>query len=160
MTSQNENKAELVNEAKELGIKGAHLMGVETLEKRIAEAKEEPVKEETPVAAKPLRKKAPSIKVAGLTTQTRQQLIERLEREDPESKYVLQPSAMTGDKLAAKGLEATGETIGNEIVCRTSMESYAGMMKARNVQQREMMNAIDPAEERIKSFDASPAKGR
>jgi len=160
MTSQDgaDRMEELLKEAKELKIKGAHFCkSEESLQKKIDEAKgtvvaveEQP--KERPVAPKAKRKPAPKMSVANVGIDARAALLNKLEAEDPECKYLFQPFGTTAEALAAKSMERTSYTLGNEIVCRTDREAYYAVVEAKNEMQRRGMDAIDPNGQQIKSL--------
>lgn len=171
MTSQETtvDKAELVAKAKALGYTKAHIAGVDRLMKEIAEregalaAAAAPVTEETPVEAAapaPVRKKAPRMSVKSINRDQGSRMIEKLDAEQPEYKHVLQPKEVTAEELEAKGLEATGQTAGNEIICRTDKGSFDDWNNEINAEHLRMMQSIDPDGERIQSHEINPKKGK
>lgn len=143
-------RTEMEAKAKALGIKGVHLYGDEKLMGEINRIEAEGAKVEAPK-----RKKAPKMKVSSVVEDSAEKLIRRLEREDPDCKYLLQPIGTTALTLAEKQLEATGETIGDCIVCRTDKEGYQEYVNSKNAATQRMMQSIDPSGERIKGHVAS-----
>lgn len=159
MTSQNKSEArqKLEAEAKELGLKGVHLGGDENLQKRINEAKE--------TEAKPLeapRSKAPRMNVEGINRDDRAVMIEQLEREDPESKYIFQGADVTDRELKVKGFERTQYGVKNDIICRTNRESFDEFQDAKNRSNYESMKALEGKNSsyEVPCLDAAPKKPR
>jgi hypothetical protein len=155
MTSQtneatDERKA-LEKQARDAGVKGFLPKDDEVLKAKIAdlvgevEQKKEvkTVNEEVIAEVKPERKKAPRMNVAGIGRDDRTEMITKLERADPECKYVFQSSTITKDELAAKGLERTGYSVKNDIVCRTMKDSFEDYQQKKNEAQYEAMQRID-----------------
>ena len=155
MTSQAETdkKQELIVVAKELGIKSPHLCGVETLEKKIAEAKAG--EEISP--PEPARKKAPKMTIGGAKSMGRDETVARLERENPGYKYILENSNVTAGQLAAKGMESTGAYLKNDLICRTDADSYEEFLKDRNLQNKRVMHSVYE-EGDVPSFDSQAKK--
>jgi len=145
---------QMKDEAKSLGIKGAHLMKQETLEAKIAEAKEPAASEPTEV-----RKVAPRMNVQNITSNDRRRIIAELERDNPGYKYMFQPKNISGDALENKGLESTGKTWRNNIICRTSMDGYHDWQAAKRQHQRRVMDSVDVEGRYIKSVTEAPKKG-
>jgi hypothetical protein len=176
MTSQtkSDERIELEKEAKSIGIKGrlpfqnADLVAkiaiaksklaeeVEVMEMVEAENEVPEIVEEPVTAVKPLRKKAPSMSVSAVNNDARTKAVERLEREDPECKYIFQNSSISDKDLAAKGLERTGESVKNDIICRTTKESYEGVLSAKNEGQFESMQRIDGGTGIVGNHEARP----
>jgi len=171
MTSQKVEKTDervaLEAVAKELGVKSVHMFKKEgSLEAAIAKKQAEIVasepkleieevtkelEQETPLQAQevvapkpsPKRKTAPRMNIANIGNDDRTAMITRLEREDPECKYVFQNSNVTGRELAAKGLEKTEFSIKNDVVCRTMKDSFVEFQHKKNEAQYEAMQRID-----------------
>lgn len=160
MTSQEKtDNAELIAEAKKLGIKGPHMCSPSVLEQKVEDAKMETVEaveevvQET-VQAEPKRKIAPSMVVKGVNEDSRTKLISELEAQDPDCKYMFQAASVTDEQLLAKGLERTGKRLKNDIVVRTRKDSFVEYQKAKNEGQRKMMDSIDSVGTKIKSLNA------
>ena len=156
MTSQIEKTMdELKKEAKELGVKGYGLIkDRKLLLDKIEKAKA------GKLADSGGRKKAPSMKVENILQDDRAALVKQLEKEDPECKYIFQSGAITDRELAAKGLERTGHQVRNDILCRTTKESYDEVQKAKRDFQFESMQNIDGGKGIIDSKDETPKKPR
>jgi hypothetical protein len=176
-TEKTDERKELESVAKELGVKGIHLFSKEgSLEAAIAkkqakagasepelevekvaeETKEEVASTAVVAKASPKRKLPPRMNVAGLGRDDRSALIERLEREDPECKYIFQSSTITQRELAAKGFERTDYSLKNDVVCRTIKDSYEEMLEVRNEGSYEAMGRIDGGTGIVGKFDANP----
>ena len=132
-------KIDKANEIKSKLVVGAS--NVEESEIADVVAQVEEVVQETVQA--PKRKKAPRMTVAGINTDSRTEAVARLEREDPDCKYIFQNSSISDKDLAAKGLERTGESVKNDILCRTMKDSYEDVLNAKNEGQFESMQRID-----------------
>lgn len=152
------DKTELVEKAKKLGIKGAHLYGVDKLVEEIDKCEAEQKVTDTPSA--PERKIAPRMSVSSVNRDNGLRTVMKLDKEFPEYKHMLQPKDIDRDVLAEKGLEFTGKTIGNEIVCRTDRESFEEWQQAGNREARRMMESIDPDGEQIMEHTVAPKKPR
>ena len=150
-------REELLIEAKAMGLQGAHFCKTEeSLQAKIDKAKMglNRVEKPEPVVETPKRKAPPKMSVANVGIDARAALLTRLEAEDPECKYQLQPFGITAEELTAKALQRTDHTIGNEIVCRTDREAYEAVVNAKNAMQRRSMDAIDPSGSKIKAHTA------
>ena len=123
-------------------------------EEVVAQVEAKPVQETVQVA--PKRKKAPRMTVAGINNDARTEAVNRLEREDPECKYIFQNSSISDKDLAAKGLERTGETVKNDILCRTMKDSYEEVLSAKNEGQYEAMQRIDGGTGIVGNHEARP----
>ena len=177
MTSQTktDERIALENVAKALDIKGrlplqdaALIAKIELAKSKLAEeaeVKEEPVAEEVvaqveeevvqeTVQSTPARKKAPRMNVAGINNDARTETIARLEREDPDSKYIFQNSGISDKDLAAKGLERTGQMVKNDCVCRTTKESFVEHQQLKNEAQYEAMQRIDGGTGIVGNFES------
>jgi len=157
MTSQTENTIDeaLKAEAKELGVKGIHFFKTqESLQAKVDSMKvAEPVVEaKVAEAVKSTRAKAPSMSVHNINNDDRADLVARMEAEDPECKYVFQAGTVMDRELKAKGLERTGHEIRNDILCRTTLESYDAVQQAKRDAQFESMQRIDGGQGIIDSF--------
>jgi len=151
-----------VAKAKELGIKGAHLMKPETLEARIKEAEGNTEVNSEVTIEKPKdeeRKVAPRMSVAGLNGNDRRKFLEDLEKENPEYKYFYQSAATSAKDIETKGLEKTAHTWKNNIVCRTSKEGYVEWKGDKRRHQRKVMDSIDCDGRSIKSLQERPKSG-
>jgi arginyl-tRNA synthetase len=148
--NENENKQtmeELVSKAKSLNITGAHLFkDPEKLQAKIDEVSIN----ETSDKSVSNRKKAPSLKVSGLSGTSRNAIIRDLERKDPDCKYMTQKAGLTPSEAEAKGIEIVkkdnGDILycGEDIVCRTDKESYYKWQNNRTEQSMNSMKSIDP----------------
>jgi hypothetical protein len=181
MASQKKEKTderkELESVAKKLGVKSIHLFSKEgsleaaivkkqseavasepklEVDKVTEEVAEEVAQTEVVVKASPKRKLPPRMNVAGIGRDDRAALIERLEREDPECKYIFQSSNITQRELAAKGFEKTDYSLKNDVVCRTIKDSYEEMLEVRNEGSYEAMGRIDGGTGIVGKFDANP----
>ena len=181
MTSQKVEKTDervaLEAVAKELGVKSVHMFKKEgSLEAAIAKKQaeivasepkleveeltekvtEEVAPQEVAAKASPKRKAPPRMNVAGIGRDDRSALIERLEREDPECKYIFQSGTITQRELTAKGLEKTEYSLKNDVVCRTVKDSYEEMLQVRNESSYEAMGRIDGGTGIVGKFDANP----
>jgi hypothetical protein len=187
MTSQETaRKEELVEEAKSLGIKGAHLCGIPKLVEKIAEAKAVKEKDSVPpdidpeagnvkvieesiekviedMPEKAPRKVAPRMSVASISQDERSKKVAELEAANPGYKYIFKASSTTKAQLEAIGLESTGEFLKNDLICRTEKDSFIEWQKTKNDAQRRLMDSIDTEGTKIKSHDAHakrPNKGK
>jgi len=152
MTSQTTKMEELKAEAKALGIKGAHFFkSEESLQDKI-----DSVKTVEPVVEQPKRKPAPKMSVAGILTDDRAALVERLEKEDPDCKYIFQSGDISDRELAAKGLERTEYSLKNDILCRTDRESYIKVQDAKRQAQYDSMQRIDGGKGIIDNHTETP----
>jgi hypothetical protein len=153
-----DERLELESVARGLGVKGFLPKDDEVLKTKIAEAQVIDTEEVETVVAKVevKRKTAPRMNVAGIGRDDRAALVERLEREDPECKYLFQAGTVTNRELAAKGLERTDYSLKNDIVCRTIKDSYEEMLNVRNEGSYEAMGRIDGGTGIVGKFDASP----
>jgi hypothetical protein len=70
-------------------------------------------------------------------------MVERLEKEDPDSKYIMQAGTISNRELAAKGFERTDFSVKNDIVCRTNREDYDANLNNLNETSYEAMGRID-----------------
>jgi hypothetical protein len=164
MTSQIMDMDELKAEAKSLdGFSGWQaIKDPEKLRDKIDAFKQK----ETPV-----KKKAPKMTVQKRGVSSREDVIARLEEEDPDCKYLTQSARLTPAEAAAKGFEIvrkkSGEfmTVGNDIIVRTDKESYNEWQNARTEGQLQAMKSIDRDLEvgrggkRIQALTESPKKG-
>ena len=151
MTSQEETdkKQELLVRAKELGIKGAHVCGIDKLEEKIADAE---AANEAPV-----RKVAPRMSISVARSLGRDAAIAQLERDNPGYKYILESADTNAAMLAAKGLESTGKYLKNDLICRTDKESYEEFLKDRNDRNSRVMDSVYD-EGDTPSFDSQAKK--
>lgn len=179
MTSQKVEKTDerkaLEKLAKDIGVKSPHMFSKEgSLEEAIAKKQaeavasepkleveeltekvtEEVAPQEVVAKASPKRKAPPRMNVAGIGRDDRSALIERLEREDPECKYIFQSGTITQRELTAKGLEKTDYSLKNDIVCRTMKDSFVEMQKVTNEAAYEAMQRIDGGTGIVGNFDA------
>jgi len=169
MTSQDEDRKLLNDKAKKLGIKCPHTCGLDTLLKKIADAEadamesetimEEAVEEEV-VVAEPVRRKAPSMSVGNILIDDRTQLINRLEAEDPDCKYIFQAGSVTDQVLKQKGLERTTHSLRGDIVCRTMKDSYYEVKAAKQKADYEAMQRIDGGKGIVGNFQQDPKEPR
>jgi hypothetical protein len=167
MASQKEKTDErkaLEKLAKDVGVKGIHLFSKEgSLEGAIAKKQAEAVASEPKLEveavveevaeevaekvveakASPKRKAPPRMNVAGIGRDDRAEMIERLDREDPECMHSFQNSNITARELAAKGFEKTEYSVRNDIVCRTERASFEKWQQEKIDSQYEDMQAID-----------------
>ena len=157
-----EKMEELTIKAKALKIQGVHLFGTEeTLEAKINEV--ESAMEEaaaTAVPETPARKQAPLMTVDGIDNDARRELIGRLEKEDPECKYVFRSATVTDDELRAQGYERTGHVLKNDIVCRTQRIGWEAVIEAKRKAQYDSMQSIDGGKGSIDSFEERARKPR
>lgn len=164
MTSQTEvSMDELKAEAKALNIGGWQACkDPEKLKKKIADAK----------SGTSTRKKAPKLRVASSSGNARNDMIAKLEREDPDCKYMTQGAGLTSAEADAKGVEIVkkenGDILycGEDIVCRTDKQSYHDWQNDRNRTALKSMKSIDPDLEtksggkKIQSVTEQPKVGR
>jgi len=139
MTNQEIDMEALKAEAKKLNVPGWQATkDPEKLQAKIDEAKKTGG-----------RSKAPKLRVATSGESSRNKLIEQMEREDPECKYLTQSSALTQAEAKAKGIEICKEPngdfiyCGEDIVCRTDKESYYEWVDKRNADATRSMKSID-----------------
>jgi len=159
------NMATLIAKAKEAGVKGAHLYKTEAkLEAAIAKAGKpvEPkivsIAEAVEPSVQP-RKKAPKMNASNINRDDREELISRLEREDPDCKYCFEKADISDAKLAAKGFERTGHSVRNDIVVRTDKKSFAEYYNTKRDAQTRLMKSVDTDGTRIKSYTEAPKTG-
>lgn len=169
-----EERVALEEQAKALGVKSIHLYKRdESLEGAIAkkQAETEEVDEGQEVVSSGMedeikveiekskkRKKAPSMSVANISNDDRTDLVTRMEREDPDCKYIFQSGNATDRELLAKGLERTGLSVKNDVLCRTMRDSYDGYISDKNQAQHESMQRIDPTSDGIVGSHEARAK--
>lgn len=158
MTTANEVDMDALKaQAKELKIKGYGLIkDPGKLQDKINAALAE---ENEVVEEKPKRSKAPKMSLEGITTNNRRKYLDKLDAADPECKHLLQPIGITAEELKLKGLEPTGETWRNNVVCRTDKQGYNDYMAEKRQKRRRMMDAIDVEQKYIKSHTESPKEG-
>jgi hypothetical protein len=151
MTSQEQTdeKQELVEKAKSLGVKNAHACSVETLKEKIGMTEE---KVETPA-----RKRAPRMRVLGARQGGRDAIIADLEAQNPGYKYVLENANVTAEQLKSRDLESTGKYLKNDLICRMDIDYYNEFLEDRNVQNEKVMHSIYD-EGDTPSFDAQAKK--
>lgn len=165
MTSQERaDNAELIEEAKALGIKSPHMyklekLEIEVIEKRAVEEADEveDAMEEVETVVEEVAKErsvAPDMVVANIREDNRAKVVAEQERLNPGVKFIYQASDITDAELAAKGLERTGIRVKNDILTRTTQTSFERYQKAKNDAQRDAMNSIDSIGTKIKSHDA------
>jgi hypothetical protein len=146
-TEKTEERLELESVARGLGVKGFLPKDDEVLKAKIAEAQgtEAVVVEKVePVVAKEVKRStAPRMNVSNIGRDDRTAMIDKLEREDPSCKYVMQAGTATNRELAAKGLERTEFSVKNDVVCRTQKEGYAEYVEQKNEASYEAMQRID-----------------
>jgi predicted ATPase with chaperone activity len=150
-----EAKIKTANLIKSKLVVGASNVEESEIEEVVAQVGKEPVHESVQVET-PKRKKAPRMTVAGINTDSRTEAVERLEREDPDCKYIFQNSSISDKDLAAKGLERTGESVKNDILCRTMKDSYEEVLAAKNEGQFESMQRIDGGTGIVGNHEARP----
>lgn len=162
MTSQEEMDA-LKAEAKELKVAGWQLCkDPEKLKQKIADAK----------AGGTERKKAPKLRVAMTGENSRNRMIEQLEKDDPDCKYLTQSSKLTPSEAETKGIEIVkkdnGEILycGEDIVCKTDRNSYYEWQNNRTKGALNSMKSIDKdlstkhGGKRIQAVTERPKEGR
>jgi hypothetical protein len=131
-------------EAKALDVKG--WQATKDPDKLIAKI-EEAKSMRTEVAEK--RSTAPKMKVFNAGENTRNQVIARLEKADPDCKYLTQKAGISADELASKGLELVkqdnGEVMyhGGDVICRTDKNSYYEWQNSRTEYSLKGMKSID-----------------
>lgn len=185
MTKQERaDNAELIQEAKSLGIKSPHMCGLENLKVKVADAGKEfraeftpvetvvieevvepvaPIMEpvvKAPVAKVAKRKPPPKMNVNNINEDSRAKLIHKLEAEYPGETFLFQSSETSDEQLLAKGMERTEFRLGNDIIARTDMKSYEDRISAMNESDRRSMDAIDDEGLEIQSLTIAPKKGR
>jgi len=159
MTSQIEKTDERValeTKAKAMGIKGRLPNDDDALVAKIEAVGEivEEVVEKTEEVEVPARSKAPSMNVASIGKDDRTAKIAELERLDPGCKYLYQNPTITDAELKAKGFERTSHTVKNDIICRTTMDSYKGYQSAKNDTNYDAMQRIDGGTGMVGNHDA------
>jgi hypothetical protein len=153
-TSQEKTEKEvLVEEAKALGVKGAHLCGEEKLKEKIAEAKGS-MESETKVEDTGERMVAPKMVMANINDDTRTKKAREIEAKYPKAKCVFKRSGTSEDELNAVGLKWTGEYLKNDMICITDKESFEEWQGKKNEAQRRKMDAVDSIGNKIKSQNA------
>lgn len=141
MTSQEKtDNAELIEQAKALGIKGWHLCSPEVLQEKVDNA-EPPVVRDAPVA--PVRKVAPKMPVKNRGEDTRERLARQYRMAEPENEFVYQSASMTDAQLEAKGFQRTGDSVGGDILCRTDKVAFNEVRAARKEEALEIASAIE-----------------
>jgi len=163
MASEEEaNLIKLKAEAKELGVTGWQSFSDPA--KLIAKIEEAKLSEGA-------RKKAPDMMVATSGENTRDKLIQKLEAEDLDAKYLFQSSNLTAEEAKMKGFEIVkkenGEVLshGNDIVCRTSRKSYYKWQNDRAAHSAKAMQSIDKdlttdgGGRKIQALKEAPKKG-
>ena len=152
MTSQKVEKTDermkLEAVAREMGMKGRFPTDDDALEAKIAEAQTTEavvVEKVEPVVDAPVvkRKPAPRMIVDNLYRDDRTAMVAKLEKEDPDSKYIMQSGTISNRELAAKGFERTDFSVKNDIVCRTNREDYDANLNNLNETSYAAMGRID-----------------
>ncbi len=140
MTSQELSLDELKAEAKALNVGGWQACkDPEKLKQKIADAK----------AGETKRKSAPKLRVATMGENSRNKLIEQLEKDDPECKYITQAASLSAAEAESKGMEIVkkdnGDILycGEDIVCRTEKKSYQEWQDNRTAGALKSMKSID-----------------
>lgn len=166
MTSQDktENK-ELIEQARALKIKGWHFYSIEALEKKVCEVlaaqlnkvdepeEEAPVVAEVKVEAAPApqqanggqeqRRVVPAMRVANARMNDRERVAMEHRRAEPDCEFVYQHSSVSNETLAAKGLQRTDTLVGNDVLCRTTKESFVAAMREYNEAAYEVAKAVE-----------------
>jgi len=144
MTSQEKiENADLIEEAKTLGIKCPHACGVETLKRKVEEAKAGGEQEAPPTPVEQPRKKAPKMVIANINEDTRERVVAEMRAKEPDCEFLFQRSDVTDQELAAKGMERTGIPVGNDTLVRTDKEGFGKWMAAQNDSELSKMRSIE-----------------
>lgn len=166
MTSQEVEVSmdELKAEAKELNITSWQVFkDPEKLKAKIEEVK---------ASGGVQRKKAPKLKVSGLSGTSRNEIIRELEKNDPGCKYITQKASITSAEAEAKGMEIVkkenGDVMycGEDVVCRTDEDSYKEWQSNRTKNALTAMKSIDKdlstkhGGKKIQSLTEQPKTGR
>jgi hypothetical protein len=143
----------LKEEAKALKIKGWHIMGEDRLIEEIQKAKVVAVE-----PAEPVRKKAPRMKIRTARTNDRQALLDELNAKDPEYEHQYRMAGTPVDRIEAGGFEVVaGVTRGDEIVVRTSKDSFLEYLDASNDAEAKKMEAgVDDTGRMVQRQTSSP----
>ena len=122
--------------AKELKVKGYHLMGEEKLDEVIAKADNT----EAAKTAEPVRKKAPRMQVETTKVHARQKKLDELNALYPEYEHQYRLMGTDPRVIEAKGFEVVdGESLGDEIVVRTMKDSFIEWQNAMNSTEADKM---------------------
>lgn len=163
MTSQTENTMEALQaEAKAIGVRSPHLYKKEA-SLRAAIDSMKPVEVVEPVAepvAEVVRAKAPSMSVLGINNDDRAALVQKMEAEDPDLKYVFFSCGITDAELKAKGFERTDKELRSDVLCRTMKDSYDAVHAAKKDAAFESMQRIDGGTGVIESHTEQAIKPR
>ena len=147
MTSQEkEDNKELIDEAQELGIYNPKVLTLENLKQKVAKAKApepEAEKEEVTVQKEEQRSKAPRMNVSNINEDTRERVVSEMRKKEPENEFVFQRGDVTDEELQAKGLQRTGVSVKNDIICRTNKESFNEWMDTQRDAELKKMSAIE-----------------
>ena len=119
---------------------------------------QEEAEAEVEVKAEAPRKVAPRMSVKSVNFDMRTQILDDLEKANPGYTYKYQNSNISAAQLEAKGFESTGKFHKNDLICRTTKDSFVEYQEAKNARQRKVMDAIDTEGARIKSHDAQIKK--
>lgn len=150
MTSQEkEDNKELIDEAIELGIFNPKVFSLENLKLKVAAAKFELKPEaeeketEVTVQKEEQRSKAPRMNVSNINEDTRERVVAEMRAKEPENEFVFQRGDVTDTELQAKGLQRTGVSVKNDIICRTNKESFNEWMDTQREAELTKMSAIE-----------------
>jgi hypothetical protein len=146
MTSQEkEANKELIDEAQELGIYNPKVLSLENLKLKVAEAKapEPEAEPEVTVQKEEKRSKAPRMNVSNINEDTRERVVAEMRVKEPENEFLFMKGDVTDVELQAKGLQRTGVSVKNDILCRTNKESFKEWMDAKGDAALNSMRKIE-----------------
>lgn len=154
MTTQNIDT--LREEAKALKIKSWHVLGEDRLTEEIQKAKAD--KTDAVTTAEPVRKKAPRMQIRSARTNDRQSFLDEMNEKNPEYEYQYRAAGTPADRIEAGGFEVvTGVTRGEEIVVRTSKDSFVEYLDASNDSEASKMEAgVDDTGRMVQRQKSSP----
>ena len=168
ITSQKENREQMLIEAKALSIKSPHFYGDEALAQKIKDEKAKPeqsgaddivkITDDPATEGFDIRKPAPDMAIRSTKEGERERVVRELEDKDPESRYIYGNPNMSDEWVASKRYQRTPFTVGNSVLFRVSKKSFEEKLRERNDTSLESMKRIDKAELAFKGHVASAKK--
>lgn len=149
--------------AKELKIKGWHIMGAEKLTEAIAKAEVGAEEPEVLPVQDTQRKKAPRMKVETVKVNARQKKLDELNAANGEYEHQYRQAGTDPRVIEAQGFEVVdGESLGDEIVVRTMKDSFLEWQDAKNkVETDRMQKGLDDYDGvRVRAETAQPKSPR
>jgi hypothetical protein len=81
--------------------------------------------------------------VSNINEDTRERVVAEMRIKEPENEFLFQKGDVTDEELKAKGLQRTGVSVKNDILCRTNKESFNEWMDAQREAELTKMSAIE-----------------